>query len=76
MARKVTPRWGETGVMKVPAFTLDEEGLAEIGSALGVSAWEVFSQLKPRLEEIAQDPENSRKFTPRPRPKTIAVSVV
>jgi hypothetical protein len=43
MPRKVTPRWGETGVMKVPAFTLDEEDLAEIGSALGVSAWEVLS---------------------------------
>jgi hypothetical protein len=37
--------------MKVPAFTLDEEDLAEIGSALGVS-WEALWQLKPRLEEI------------------------
>jgi hypothetical protein len=53
MPRKVTPRWGETGVMKVPSFTLDEEDLDEIGSALGISGGEALSQLKPRLEEIA-----------------------
>jgi len=52
MPRKVTPRWGDTGVMKVPTFTLDEEDLAEIGSALGIRASETLSQLKPRLEEI------------------------
>ena len=52
MPRKVTPRWGDTGVMKVPTFTLDEEDLAEIGSALGIIASETLSQLKPSLEEI------------------------
>jgi hypothetical protein len=52
MPRKVTPRWGETGVLKVPTFTLDEEELAEIGSALGIRAAETLSQLKPRLEAI------------------------
>jgi hypothetical protein len=52
MPRKVTPRWGDTGVMKVPTFTLDEEDLAEIGSALGIRASETLSQQKPRLEEI------------------------
>ena len=52
MPRKVTPRWGDTGVMKVPTFTLDEEDLAEIGSALGIRASETLSQLKPSLEEI------------------------
>ena len=52
MPRKVTPRWGASGVMKVPTFTLDEEDLAEIGSALGIRASETLSQLKPRLEEI------------------------
>ena len=52
MPRKVMPRWGDTGVMKVPIFTLDEEDLAEIGSALGIRASETLSQLKPRLEEI------------------------
>jgi hypothetical protein len=38
--------------MKVPTFTLDQEDLAEIGSALGIRAPETLSQLKPRLEEI------------------------
>jgi hypothetical protein len=52
MPRKVMPRWGKSGVMKVPSFTLDEEDLAEIGSALGIKATETLSYLKPRLEAI------------------------
>ena len=52
MPRKVMPRWGDTGVMKVPTFTLDEEDLAEIASALGIRASETLSQQKPSLEEI------------------------
>jgi hypothetical protein len=52
MPRKVTPRWGETGVMKVPNFKLDAEGLPKIGRHLGVTAREALSQLKPRLETI------------------------
>jgi hypothetical protein len=52
MPRKVTPHWGNAGVMKVPSFTLDEEDLAEIRSALGITASETLSYLKPRLEAI------------------------
>jgi hypothetical protein len=37
--------------MKVPTFTLDDEDLDEVGSALGISAGEAL-ELKPSLEEI------------------------
>jgi glutamyl-tRNA reductase len=49
MPRKVTPRWGETGV---PSFTLDDKQVAEIGRHLGMKASAAISQLKATLEEI------------------------
>ena len=52
MPRKVIPRWGETGVMKVPSFTLDDEQLAEIDAYLGLSTLDSLSQLKATLEWI------------------------
>jgi hypothetical protein len=52
MPRKVTPRWGETGVMEVLSFTLDDKHVAEIGKPLGIGASKTLSQLKPTLEWI------------------------
>jgi hypothetical protein len=51
MPREVKPRWGETGVMKVPIFRLDEEQLVEIGQHLGIGRSAAFV-LKPTLEWI------------------------
>jgi len=47
MPRKVVPRWGKTGVMKVPSFTLSEEQFTELSGLLSPS-----SQLKATLEWI------------------------
>ena len=52
MPRKVTPRWGKAGVMKVPSFTLSDEQFAELVRLLGLSALETPPQLKAKLEWI------------------------
>jgi hypothetical protein len=52
MPRKVTPRWRETGVMKVPGFTPTAGQVAELGRHLGIATPTALSQLKPSLESI------------------------
>jgi hypothetical protein len=46
------PRWGETGVLQVPTFTLRDEQIGDLGRLLGMTAPNALSELKSKLEPI------------------------
>lgn len=53
MPRKITPRWGEDGVVAIPRPQIPDEVLADLAARLGLTGPENRLALKDRLEELA-----------------------
>jgi hypothetical protein len=52
MPRKVQPRWGDTGVARVPDFKFSADQLAAIAGILEIDSAAAIAKLKSELESI------------------------